>query len=235
MQLLFIGAHAADMEFSAGHVACLYAKEGHNVTFLHLTPGEMGHPTRTGEEYKRQKLEEAAEAARRVGAEVRTLDHADGSLTLNDAVAWEVADVIRELRPEILVTHWRGSGHSDHHNAHLIARRALFLAGLAALRRERPNWRVPNVFYPENWEDMDDFAPDIYLDITGVYDQYIEAARAYELFRGGVSDFPYQRYYESLASLRGCLGGYPKAATLMRPPASRTHHGAMLPLRTGGR
>lgn len=235
MQLLFVGAHAADMEFSAGHVACLYAKEGHSVTFLHLTPGEMGHPRLSGDEYRRQKLEEAELAAKRIGADVRTLDHPDGELVLSDEVAWEVADVIRELRPEILVTHWRGSGHSDHHNCHLVARRALFLAGLAAFKRERSSWRVPNVFYPENWEDMDEYVPDIYLDITPAYDQYIEAARAYELFRGGVSDFPYQRYYESLASLRGCLGGFPKAAALMRPPGSRTFHGATLPLRTGGR
>jgi N-acetylglucosamine malate deacetylase 1 len=235
MELLFVGAHAADMEFSAGHVACLYAKAGHRVTFLHLTPGEMGHPRRSGEEYKGQKLEEAALAAKRIGANVRTLDHVDGHLVLSDDVALEVADVIRELRPEILVTHWRGSGHSDHHNCHLIVRRALFLAGLAALTRERPNWRVPNVFYPENWEDMDEYVPDTYLDITPVYDQYIEAARAYELFRGGVSDFPYQTYYESLASLRGCLGGFAKAATLMRPPRSRLFHGATLPLSTGRR
>ncbi len=200
-----------------------------------FTPGEKGHPARSAADYRLQKLEEAERAARVIGASVRVLDHPDGELEVSDDVAWEVADVIRELRPEVLVTHWRGSGHRDHDNCHLIARRALFLAGLAAFERERPNWRVPNVFYPENWEDMDDYAPDTYLDIGAVYDQWIDAARSYELFRGGVSQFAYQRYYESLASLRGCLGGFERAATLMRRPAARPRHGGgAAPARLGG-
>jgi LmbE family N-acetylglucosaminyl deacetylase len=231
MQVLLVGAHAADMEFSAGHVACLYATLGHAVTFVHLTAGEKGHPTLSAQDYRRQKVEEAHEAARRMGAQVRILDHPDGELAATDEVAWEVADTFRELRPQVVITHWEGSFHSDHANTHRIVRRALFLAGLAAFVRPHPPWRVPNVFYPENWEDLEGFAPDTYLDISSVYDRWMDGARAYQLFRGGVSAFRYQEYYASLASLRGCLGGFPKAAALMRPPSTRTAYGRELPLR----
>lgn len=230
MQVLLVGAHAADMEFTAGHVARVYSKAGHKVTFLHLTAGEKGHPHLGARTYLEQKRKEAAMAAQALAADVRILDYGDGELAVTDEVAWEVADTIRELRPDLLITHWQGSGHTDHRNCHFIARRALFLAGLSAFERERPSWRVPDVFYPENYEDMEGFVPDISLDVTAVYHDWLEAARAYELFRGGVSEFRYQDYYEALAQLRGCLGGVPKAAALMGRPGRITRVSGGLPL-----
>ena len=38
--LLLVGAHIGDMEFTAGHLARLHVKTGHEVLFLHLTAGE---------------------------------------------------------------------------------------------------------------------------------------------------------------------------------------------------
>jgi hypothetical protein len=65
---------------------------------------------------------------------------------------------------------------------------------------------------------MDDFVPDLYLDVEDVYDRWIEAASQYELFSGSVSGFRYRDYYEALTITRGCLAGYKRAVALMRPP-----------------
>ena len=73
------------------------------------------------------------------------------------------------------------------------------------------------MLFPENWEDMEDFDPNLYVDIDDVYDQWLEAANQYELFRGGISSFRYRDYYQALAIMRGCLSGYSRAVTLMRP------------------
>lgn len=42
--ILAIGGHAGDMDLTAGAVIAKYTQAGHKATFLHLTPGEKGHP-----------------------------------------------------------------------------------------------------------------------------------------------------------------------------------------------
>jgi N-acetylglucosamine malate deacetylase 1 len=215
--VLAIGGHAADMEFTAGALVAKYARTGARAVFLHLTAGEMGHPRLSGQEYARQKYEEAHNAARVLGAEARFLPFADASLPCNDEVAYQIADVIREVRPQVVLTHWRGSFHSDHVNAHANTMRALFLAALPAIEWSHPLHSPGTVLFPENWEDMEDFDPHLYVDIDDVYDQWLEAANQYELFRGGISSFRYRDYYQALAIMRGCLSGYSRAVALMRP------------------
>ena len=68
--ILVVGAHAFDAEVIAGPLAANAARRGAEVTFLHLTMGEQGHPCLIPEHYSAQKEEEAGRAAatpRRVG------------------------------------------------------------------------------------------------------------------------------------------------------------------------
>src|SRR5438876_3981818 len=216
-RVLAIGGHAADMEFSSGALIANYTAAGAQAVSLHLTAGEAGHPTLSAEEYARQKIDEAQRAAGILGADARFLPYADAALPRNDEVAYQIADVIREVRPEVVLTHWRGSFHSDHINAHHNTMRALFLAALPAIERTHPPHAPGTVLFPENWQDMEDFDPNLYVDIDDVYDQWLEAANQYELFRGGISSFRYRDYYQALATMRGCLSGYARAVALMRP------------------
>ncbi len=228
-RVLAVGGHAADMEFSAGATIAKYAAAGAQTVLLHLTAGEMGHPRLSGEEYAKQKIDEAHRAAAILGGEARFLPYKDADLPRNDEVAYAIADTIREVRPDVLITHWRGSFHSDHVNCHYNTMRALFLAGLPAIKREHPAHYPSTILFPENWEDMDDFDPDLYVDIADVYDRWIEAASQYELFSGSVSGFRYRDYYEALTITRGCLSGYKRAVALMRPRSALVTHTAGLP------
>ncbi len=213
--LLLVGAHVGDMDFTAGHLALLHAKAGEDVTFLHLTAGEGGHPRRDRATYKAQKLSEAEEAAGRFGARLRILDYADGDLVASDQVARSVASVIDGERPAVVVTHWRGSFHRDHANCYFAVERAL------ALQRENGGAQngSPQLFYAENWEDADGFRADEVVDISSVFDEWLAGARCHELFRGGVVNFDYQGYYEALTTLRGKMSGVRRGAAFMRPPS----------------
>ena len=128
--ILFIGAHAADMEFTAGALAAKYTKAGHKATFLALTLGEKGHRTLSPKEYAEQKKDEATECARVLGADALWLDIPDGELVVDEATKMRVADVIRQVRPTTVVTHWKGSFHKDHANCHYIVEDARFFACL---------------------------------------------------------------------------------------------------------
>ena len=228
-RVLAIGGHAADMEFSSGALIAKYTAGGAQAVLLHLTAGEAGHPRLSAEDYARQKIAEAHRAAGILGADARFLPYKDAELPRNDEVAYQIADVIREVRPDVLITHWRGSFHSDHVNTYYNTMRALFFAGLPAIKRAQPAHHPSTILFPENWEDMDDFQPDLYVDIEPVYDRWIEAASQYELFSGAVSGFRYRDYYEALTITRGCLSSFKRAVALMRPREALMTRTAGLP------
>jgi LmbE family N-acetylglucosaminyl deacetylase len=217
--LMVVGAHISDAENMAGAVMLKHKRAGWDVTIVHVTAGEKGHPTLTPEEYLKMRMADAQASGEFVGANVETLPYKDGESEVTEEAAWMVADLIRKYRPTVLITHWRGSFHRDHNNTHDIVRNALFKAGLPAFRREHPAHYPGAVLYSENWEDMENYSADIYLDVTDVFADYLKLLKTHALMRERYSSFRYYDYYEALGTVRGCLGGFGRAVTLMRSPS----------------
>jgi N-acetylglucosamine malate deacetylase 1 len=215
--LMVVGAHISDAENMAGAVMLKHKRAGWEVTIVHVTPGEKGHPTLPPEEYIKMRHADAKASGEFIGANVEILPYKDGELEVNEETAWAVADLIRKYRPTVLITHWKGSIHGDHTSTHDIVHKALFKAGLPAFKREYPSHYPSAVFYSENWEDMEGYTADIYLDVTDVFDDYLKLLKTHALMRERYASFRYYDYYEALGTTRGALGGFGKAVTLMRP------------------
>jgi LmbE family N-acetylglucosaminyl deacetylase len=130
---------------------------------------------------------------------------------------WMMADLIRQYKPTVILTHWQGSMHVDHINTYHIVHKALFRAALPAFERERPPHSIKAILYPENWEDMEDYTPDVYVDVSDVWDDYLKLLNTHVLMRDSLSGFRYYDYYNALGTTRGALAGYDRAVTLMRP------------------
>jgi LmbE family N-acetylglucosaminyl deacetylase len=173
------------------------------------------------DEYRKQRLAEAEAAARRMGAsDCIVLDHPDGELHAEERTIHEMCDCIRRLRPDIVLTHWRGSFHRDHRAAYQIVMEGGFLAALPGIRRSEPAHRVRGLYYLENWEDMEEYQPDLWLDVTSSVEIWVEACRCHQLLRGEIS-FDYLHYYMGLAAKRGAEVGVKYAVTVSLPPISR--------------
>jgi LmbE family N-acetylglucosaminyl deacetylase len=219
-KIMVLGAHAGDAENMAGAVVLKHTQAGHSATIVHLTLGEAGHKTLPPAVYKAQRVEEVKESARLMGAKAIWLDYTDGFLPTKQKIVLEVCDLIRKEQPTALLTHWKGSFHKDHVATYEIIQEALFYAGLASFERQDPAHWVQSIYFPENWEDMDGWRADVYLDVTNIWEQYLEMLKSHELMRGGISDFRYYDYYNALGTIRGCLGGFDKAVALMVPDGS---------------
>lgn len=231
LRILTIGAHAADHELAAGMIIAKAAKAGHKVVILSLTPGEKGHPKLGPADYARQKIAEAERCAGILGAETIVLPHGDATFAVTEEIKFEVCDIIRDLKPDVVITHWKNSIHKDHRNAHLIAMDACFYARLRTIERVKPAHWFNKIYFSENWEDMEEYEPDIYVDTTDVFDQYCEALASFELWNGGTG-WPYADYYKSLARMRSCLGFGLQgkyAATLARPKGALLQRFSELP------
>lgn len=229
-RVLVIGGHIGDVENMGGLLACKYAQAGHHVTLLHMTAGEKGAPDRDVAEYRAQRLREAEAFGEIIGAEACTvLDHPDGELHVNEQGIHEMCDLIRDLRPDIVLTHWRGSFHRDHRNTHTIVMEGGFLAALPGIARAQPAHLIRGLYFCENWEDLEDYHPDLWIDVSDVFDTWVRGCEQSELLRGGIA-FDYLHYYTGLAAKRGAEIGVKRAVTVSLPPISRKRRVDWLPV-----
>jgi LmbE family N-acetylglucosaminyl deacetylase len=206
--LLAVGAHAGDVENSMGAILARHLRLGDRVVILHLTLGEGGNPRLAPAAYGEQKKREALAAAKALGAELIIGPYRDGQLPEGDEAVRYVADVIREVKPSHVITHWRRSIHRDHQAAHRVVQEAVLAASLEGYPTQLPRHRgVRGVYYAENWEDAEEFEPYLYVDVSEDLAAWKAAVGCYEFVRGGISAFPYLDYYESLARVRGAEAG----------------------------
>jgi len=217
---MVIGAHAGDAENMAAATVLKHTRAGHAATLVHMTLGEAGHSTLAPKVYAEQRKKEVEESARLMGGRAIWLPYRDGELPVNDEVKFRVCDLIRQEKPTIILTHWKQSIHKDHAATHEIVRDAIFYAALPAIQRESPAHRVQSVYFPENWEDMDGWRADVYLDVSDVWEDYMKVLRSHEFIRGGISSFRYLDFYDALGTTRGCLSGFQKAVALMMQPGA---------------
>ena len=156
-RLLLVHAHPDDESINNGATMARYAAEGAHVTLVTCTrgergeviPGELAHLLDDPEQLGAHRLRELAAAMGTLGVtDVRLLggpgryrdsgmrglpDNEDPDCLWQadlDEAAGHLVEVIREVRPQVLVTYDDngGYGHPDHIQAHRIAMRAVELA-----------------------------------------------------------------------------------------------------------
>ncbi len=215
--ILAIGGHVGDMELTAGGLLATCAVHGGKIVTLALTAGEKGVPAgRTLEDYRKQKLAEAEAFAGMLGGEFLVLDYPDGLLPDDDKVRFEVCDIIRSVKPDILVTHHKQSMHKDHMVCRRIVDDARFFAGLSGFVRDLPAHFARTLYYAENWEDATDFKPYVFLDTTAGYELWRKAVQTHWFVTGSKS-FPYFEYYDALSRVRGIEARTGRAECFMIP------------------
>lgn len=221
--VMAIAAHPGDAFFAMGAPVALASHLGGQGSFLSLSLGEKGSATIAPVQYGLLQQEASTKAAALLGATALFLHYGDGDVPGNDVAAFAVCDFIRQYKPHVVVTHWKGSWHKDHRACYEIVQNAIFYAALPGFARQYPAHAVKSLYFADNWEDAHDFVADTYLDITPIYDQWLNACGAFPMWRGE-NGFRYNDYYASRAIECGCLSGSRQAVALMSPTEQRIQH-----------
>ena len=182
---LAVGAHPDDVEFGAGGTLAKWAAAGCVVHHLVCTDGSKGTWDVDADlpALVARRRDEQREAARRLSGasagEVRFLGRVDGDLVADREAVSDVARVIRELRPAVVLGHdpWkRYRLHPDHRHAGLLVCDAIVAA------------RDPH-FFPEHglaahrpaalllWEADE---PNHVEDVTATVERKLSALEAHE-------------------------------------------------------
>ncbi|MGA7521737.1 MAG: PIG-L family deacetylase [Acidobacteriaceae bacterium] len=218
--IMSIAAHPGDAFFAMGAPVALTTHQGGRGYFLSLTLGERGSTTIPPAQYADMQRQAAVKAAGILGAEALFLQYPDGQLPDNDEVTLAVCDLIRQHKPDTVVTHWKGSWHKDHRACYDIVQNAVFYAALPTVVRDAPAHGVRQTFFADNWEDADGYTADTFLDISPVFELYSNACSAFPMWRGETG-FRYNDYYSSRAVECGCLSHCQYAVGLMSPASQR--------------
>jgi N-acetylglucosamine malate deacetylase 1 len=181
VNILAVGAHPDDLEQLCGGTLIKYARAGHTVTACHATLGDRGSFTHTSEEIAVLRLKEAQQAAAVMGTLHSTLHLSDGEVNAADPAQRRlVVDLIREARPDIILTHATNDYMADHVETSRLVLDASHIATLPLLRTEHPAHRaVSPVLYFDPLAGVG-FDPTEYVDVSDVFEQKLEALQCHQ-------------------------------------------------------
>lgn len=224
---MLIGAHPDD-EISAGGAILKHSRTGDRVVVVTMTRGGMGHATMPTEQLQEVRAAEAAAAAEALGAELRLLHYRDGEVPMRREVSLELASHIREVRPDVLITHSDETFHPDHRATHRNAVDAVFYGSLPLLDLSGEAFQAPRLLVLANDPCR---RHDVYVDITPVIEQKIAAASCHAsqytewLAQGGsaVDQGWEDGYEEAIRRTAAAYGGhcgvaFAEAFDYLRPP-----------------
>ncbi len=171
MRVLAVGAHPDDVEFLCAGTLAKFAQEGHQIFIAHLCNGDMGGRDIAPEELARIRKKEAEEAGKIIGAEV--LGGYFGDLALyrdNKESRDKVVDLIREVKPDIIITHSPHDYMIDHTHTSRIVCDAAFTATLPNYKTKFPaHESIFPIYFMDTMAGIN-FQPTEYVDITDTFD-----------------------------------------------------------------
>lgn len=171
MNVLAISCHPDDMEICCAGTLLRCLKRGDNVTVCHVANGNMGHVVIEKEELRKMRIGESKKSGDMVGFKTVTCDIGD---LLVDSSSKEQHDslvkVIREAKPDFIITHAPNDYMSDHNEVSKLAFKASFSA------------TVPH--YEPQLGEACDLTPLFYMDNSGLLDseptEYVDITDEFE-------------------------------------------------------
>lgn len=175
VDVLAIAAHRDDVEQTCGGTLLVQASLGHRTGIVDLTQGEGGTRGSAAE-----RAAEAAAAAQILRVSHReALDLPDGNITNSYENRLKLAEVLRRLRPRVVILpYWQGR-HPDHYTSSILGYEACFLAGLSKLQlsgNARPH-RPFKILYASLYADV---RPTFVVDISEHLKTRFSALMAYK-------------------------------------------------------
>jgi len=239
-RIIVFSAHAADFCSRSGGAVLRYTGSGAAVRVVCVTAGARGEspaawrgkPGVQEEAVQVVRESEARAAAALLGAELECLGWPDNVLTMGESRLMRLTELMREFRPDIVLTHWyKDPCNPDHETLARAVIQACHYSELpGVLPHVQPLPGPPALFFFEPTvptTPMTEFAPDFFLDITGVFDAKVKALSAL----GTQADLPslYKLYGEYrghqarvLAGMRECR--YAEAFKRFYPAGGTTFH-----------
>lgn len=181
MNILAVGAHPDDIEISCSGTLSKLKQAGHHIVLCHACKGDKGHYTIPPEQLTEIRRKEAQQAGAVLGSEVISLGFGDGEIIAeNQENRMIFIDLVRQARPDIVITHAPNDYMPDHIAVSQLVFHATFFATLPWFKTNHPAAdKVPGLFYMDNLSGLG-FEPTFYVDVTDHLETKLDMLRKHQ-------------------------------------------------------
>ena len=170
--ILGIGAHYDDCVFGIPGLLLKALRKHHHVVVLSLIGDYRNWRPVRGRE--KELVEGTIRIGREYGVEMRFLDFAEMSFTVDDAAARRVAREVAAIGPDVAFMLWPHDQHPDHERASGLSKIALGF-GDRLVEGDAPFKRAQQVYQFDNGPRHTlGFEPNTFVDVTDEWPQAIE-------------------------------------------------------------
>jgi bacillithiol biosynthesis deacetylase BshB1 len=207
VDILAFSPHPDDAELGCGGSLLLAAQQGRQVVVADLSAAEKSS---RGTPEQRQREKE--EAGQRLGLSARlAVGLPDTEIGTQPAHRASLIQLIREIRPRIVLAPFEQDRHPDHAAASKLVTEACFLAGVSQVGSGQPHRPERVIYYMIHYP----FEPSFVVDISGVWDQKMAVLAAYQSqftpdssgFQTTISQPNFLRFIHARAIVFGALIG----------------------------
>jgi LmbE family N-acetylglucosaminyl deacetylase len=181
LRILVLGAHPDDADYKAGGTAALWRRLGHEVKFVSVTDGGAGHQTLLGAELVARRRAEARASGAVIGATYDVLDHPDGGLMPTLGARYELIRLIRNFKPDLILTHRPNDYHPDHRYTSVLVQDAAYMVTVPPVCPDTPHLpRDPVIMYlSDDFKKPVPFSADVVVDIGAEMDTLVDMLRCH--------------------------------------------------------
>jgi 4-oxalomesaconate hydratase len=206
--MIVVSAHAADFVWRAGGTIANYIRAGAGVHVVVLSFGIRGESNdlwkqegQTAENVKRIRSAEAGGAAEILGvSNIAYWDLEDYPMEITRAHGDRLAIAIREIRPDIVLTHdWKDAFNPDHEKVAQFVFQSCVMANSAGvqLRGLKATKQMSIFGFEPHQTEVSDFKPGTIIDITESFNQKKQAMECFKAQKHLIE------YYTMRARMRG--------------------------------
>jgi LmbE family N-acetylglucosaminyl deacetylase len=215
-RVLAVGAHPDDVEIMCSGTLFALRRSDYEIHVASLTLGDCGSAEHPREEISSIRHAEAIRACEVLGATYRHAGFSDLCIFNDDASNRRVTALLREVDPQIVITHSPQDYMTDHETASLLIRNACFYAPIpnyatAELTRAKNTASIPYLYYSQPLEGIDIFGrsitPQFYVDVSGLIEQKSRMLACHESQREWLrAHHRMDEYIESMRRWNASLG-----------------------------
>jgi LmbE family N-acetylglucosaminyl deacetylase len=186
VNILAIHAHPDDLEILAGGTLTHLSRQGHAITLVTMTPGDCGTAEYDAETIADIRRNEAKSASLVLGGKYICAEFRDLAIFNDDASRRRVTELMRQTRPDIVITASPVDYHCDHEATSVLVRDACFGA-------PAPNYKtgsapvlpkIPHLYFldPDEGRDRDGrvVAPEFVADVSAYMEPKKRALECHE-------------------------------------------------------
>jgi LmbE family N-acetylglucosaminyl deacetylase len=179
-RVLAIAAHPDDIEFVMSGTLILLGQAGYELHYMNIANGCCGSTQWSAAHTAEVRLREAIAAADLIGAEFHPPLTADLQIFYDSPTLAHLAAIVREVSPQIVLTHAPIDYMEDHTNACRLAVTAAFARGMPNFPTDPPRPPVDGpvtIYHAQPHGNCDplghEVRPDFCVDVTSVIDQKV--------------------------------------------------------------